>query len=98
MRGFAVPGQLALPLVATARAVARIRIDPFGLLALDPGQTVVLDPVPIPAPGGLATLPLQMPGDPSLKGRTLFSQSLILPSAAPRDWRFANLVLDPFLR
>jgi hypothetical protein len=97
-RGFAAPGQVALPLLAPRRLAAPIEIRPFGFLALDPLALLVLAPEVIPAPAGLATLRIQMPADPALRGLTLHAQSLILHAASPAGWRLTNLVSDTFER
>lgn len=97
-RGFARPGQFALPFLSLSETKPPIRVPPFGFFALGPVGLLVLPPLPIPAPAGKVSLGFTIPGLPALVGRTLFAQALVLHRLDPRSWRFTNSIADTIIR
>jgi hypothetical protein len=94
--GYATAPQTAIPCLAAAPA--SIQLPPWGRLRLDPASLVVLPPLTLPAPAGTATLPLPIPNDPSLVGRTLHVQALVLHTLDLADARFTNVLAERIVR
>lgn len=74
---------VAVPVVAFAQV--RTWLPPFGVLELDPASMSQLPPVYLPPPGGHVPVQIAVPQDPSLRGRAVLLQSVIVePSASAR--------------
>ncbi|MEM7205605.1 MAG: VCBS repeat-containing protein [Planctomycetota bacterium] len=69
---------MAVPLLASAPA--QIPVSPFGTLGLEPSLTVALPPLALTAAGD-GSLGLSVPAQPTLVGRSVFAQALLLPPA-----------------
>ncbi len=86
-------GRLAAPAVARlflGLHRASLRIEPLGVLGIDPTTAVELQPVMVPAPMGIASTGFEIPNDPSLRGVAFHLQMLALP----HDLRLSNVWSD----
>ncbi len=50
------------------------------------------------APAGVGELSYLLPAIPSLAGRTIYHQALLMPSPCMRDWRLTNATVDTLVR
>jgi hypothetical protein len=78
-------GHVAMPLLSFAPA--RLPLPGLGILGLDPARSVIL-PFLVLLTDRKATLTLQVPADPSLRGHTIYTQALDLD---PRNLALSHL-------
>ncbi|MEM7202095.1 MAG: VCBS repeat-containing protein [Planctomycetota bacterium] len=92
--GTAGPGDSAYLLLSAG--TAQIPLGQLGTLGLAPSTLVVLPPVAIPQPDGIAAQSFVIPDDPSVVGATLFSQVLLDQTAGTS--RLTNVAKDRIVR
>lgn len=87
-RGFAVPGQVVLPALSTLPLVAPVVLPPWGAWHLSLTGLILLTPVTVPSPHGVASLTVQVPAHAGLVGQTVSMQALVAHGSSPATWRF----------
>lgn len=92
--GAARPQDIAY--VVLSSAAANHPWPPFGTLFLEPSAMVALPPVVIPQPAGVSSVSFVVPYLPSLAGRPLHTQALVLQP--PTQARLTNPVADVLVR
>jgi hypothetical protein len=85
--GYATTPQTAV--VVLGLAPAQIPLPPLGTLRVDPGALVVLPAVTLPAPHGVASVPVPIPAVPALVGVHLYFQALV---SSGGQTRFTNML------
>jgi hypothetical protein len=88
---WADPLHVAVPFLSFAPA--RVPLPGLGVFGLDPTRTVTLPMLLLP-PVRQAVLRLQVPADPSLRGRTLYTQALDLDPLNVTRSHLTNWVKD----
>ena len=86
--GFAPPGQVSIPLIATRAATRAIPVSNFGSLGLDLGTLLVLPSAPHGITTGKASVGIPVPNSIALAGLQVWSQALTLQNA---QLRFSNV-------
>ncbi|MFQ5504618.1 MAG: FG-GAP repeat domain-containing protein [Planctomycetota bacterium] len=93
--GFAPAGQWALPMLSTTGGPS-VPIPPYGGFRLGLAGLLMLPPTPLPAKLGRVEISIPVPNVASFRGRTVWSQALVLPTLAQSSWRFTNALAEQF--
>jgi hypothetical protein len=84
----------AFPFISTARD--SIPIPPYGTIGLDLSETVGLPAIFIPPETGMNSMFIEVPNDPSLLGRSVHAQALLMQYQGP--WLLTNVTTDQIRR
>jgi len=90
-RGYAAMGQLVLPALSTLPLPPAVVVPPFGTWRLAPAGLILLSPLTVPAPSGLVSVSVPVPGQTALVGQTVSLQAIVAHAPNPSTWRFTGV-------
>jgi len=90
-RGYAATGQVVLPALSTIPLPPAVVVPPFGTWRLAPAGLILLSPLTVPAPSGVVSVSVPVPGQTALVGQTVSLQAIVAHTPSPSTWRFTGV-------